>query len=760
MKVIHFILIVVCSILLGITLSSCGHETIDFNSDVRPILNQNCLSCHGGVKAQSDLSFLFEEDAFKKAKSGEAAIKKGNAAGSELYKRITSEDPDLIMPAESHPLTDQEIYTIKKWIDQGAEWDTHWAYIAPNQDITIPKHDSQLSINAIDHFIFDRLDQEGLSPSESADRSTIIRRVSLDLIGLPPTMEQTEKFLSDDSEESYETLVDDLLSSPHFGERWAAVWLDLARYADSQGYQKDLIRKHIWRYRDWVINAFNKDMPFDEFTIQQLAGDLLNTPSDQELLATTFHRNTMTNDEGGTDNEEFRVAAVLDRVNTTFEVWQGTTISCVQCHSHPYDPIRHEEYYQLYAFFNTTADADHNRDLPLKVLDSPEDQRLRERYGSAVEEIKSTGDTISEQYKSKLTAYLDIEAAPVPIMQELPEESSRKTHVFERGNWLVHGDEVTPQTPGFLPEFNEQYEKNRLGLARWLVSQENPLTSRVIVNRFWEQIFGKGLVRTLEDFGTQGNKPSHPELLDWLAVRFRTEDQWSVKSLLKLMVMSHTYRQSSDISAEALKKDPENELLARASRYRLSAEAIRDQALVVSGLFNPKVYGKSVMPNQPDGVWNVIRHAIKWNQDTTGNQYRRALYTFWRRVSPYPSMQTFDAPSRELCVSRRIRTNTPLQALITLNDPVYVEASEHLAQESINQGGNDLDSQINYMYTRALMKIPDPSTKENLIRFYQNTKEEYRSNTDQALEDAEIELYTMTNLASVLLNLDEIIMKN
>ncbi len=740
--------------------SSCSHDTIDFNSDVRPILNKHCLACHGGVKAQSGLSFLFEEDAYALTKSGQSAIVRGNAHASELFKRITSDDPDLLMPADRPPLSEQEIKTIEQWINEGASWGTHWAYLAPDRDAEISAAAGAPAVNEIDHFIMAQLDEQNLKPSARADAATLLRRVSLDLTGLPPTPAEAQLYLSDTTDTGYERLIDHLLASDHFGERWASVWLDLARYADSQGYQKDLIRRSIWRYRDWVIHAFNQDMPFNQFTIEQIAGDLLPDATEHQILATAFHRNTMTNDEGGTDDEEFRVAAVLDRVNTTFEIWQGTTIACVQCHSHPYDPIKHEEYYGLYAFFNNTADRDNSMDLPVMELYSPIDHNAKIRYEKVLTELKSDGDTLSDTYQEKLKEYLQLQPAAVPIMSELPKEEQRSTHVFEKGNWLVHGKKVDPHTPGFLTPFDESYSKDRLGLAKWLVSPENPLTARVIVNRFWEQLFGRGLVATLEDFGTQGDPPSHQELLDWLAVEFMTADEWSVKTLLKKIVLSHTYRQSSQIRPKQYAADPLNVYLSRGSRYRLSAEAIRDQALQVSGLFNSEVYGASVMPHQPEGVWNVIRHAASWRQDTTGDQYRRALYTFWRRVSPYPSMQTFDVPSRELCVSRRIRTNTPLQALVTLNDPVFVEAAEQMARGSLAKYAQDIDTRISDMYYAALMKTPEPAAHRDLLAFYNSTVEDYQSKQETHLSASEIDFYATVNVANVILNLDEFIMRN
>jgi len=714
--------------LAGIFFFRQSRTTIDFNSQVRPILNKNCLACHGGVKQQSGLSFLFIEESFGAAKSGKTAIVPGSIRNSEMIRRVKSDDPDVIMPPDRDALSNEEIEILEQWIKQGAKYEDHWAYIPPN--IKDPS-------KRIDHFVKDKLDEEELSFSEEAPKSTLLRRLSIDLTGLPPSIEEAETFLNDEDPKAYESLVDRLLASEHFGERWASMWMDLARYADSQGYQKDILRKEMWRYRDWLIDAFNKDLPFDQFTIDQLAGDLVESPSDNQVLATAFHRNTMTNDEGGTDDEEYRVAAVIDRLNTTFEVWQGTTIACVQCHSHPYDPIRHKEFYEAYAYFNNTSDTDHQSDVPKKVLFSPAQDRKRDEIS---DQLSLLSDTLSDEYKGLVADYISIKAGAIQIMEELPHDSSRTTRVFDRGNWLAHTDTVEADTPDFLPP--SSFSQDRLGLARWLVDGNNPLTARVIANRFWEQIFGNGLVYTLEDFGTQGGKPTHPELLDYLALQFQNEHQWSVKSLLKEIVLSRTYKQSSTMSEALFEKDRYNHLLARGPRHRLSAEGIRDQALSISGLLNPKVYGPSVMPHQPEGVWNVIRHIDRWQTSGNQDQYRRGLYTFWRRVSPYPSMITFDTPSREVCVSRRIRTNTPLQALVTMNDPVFVEASEALASRMIREGGRNIEEQISYGYKLALMEEPDEIRLKELLNFY------LKSEGKMAL------------VANVILNLDEVIMKS
>jgi len=773
------------SIILSIfLLHSCNQSNnlVDFNTEVRPILNKHCLSCHGGVKQLGELSFLFEEEAFQPTESNVYAIIPGSAKESELIKRIKHIDPEIRMPPEQEPLSKDEIHILEKWINQGAKWDTHWAYKLPESpeipSVKISKHFSLQ--NPLDHFVLQKMQAKELEPSERASKATLLRRVSLDLIGLPPTQEELNKFLADGSENAFEKVIDRLLSSPRFGEHWASMWMDLARYGDSQGYQKDPYRS-IWMYRDWLIQAFNKDMPFDQFTIEQLAGDLLPNSKESQLIATAFHRNTMTNDEGGTDDEEFRVAAVLDRVNTTWEVWQATTMSCVQCHSHPYDPFKHEEYYTSYAFFNNTADADKYDDRPY-ILAYPIKDKAKLAHLTAnvegipkiqemleTEAIDSIRTLINQALSTpKIQALKDtlesFKKVRTPVFQELKREDSRKSYLFERGNWLVQGKEVQPAIPNSLDLANIEL-KDRLAFAKWLVSDENPLTARVTVNRFWAQIFGQGIVKTVEDFGTQGSPPTHPELLDWLALHFKDDLNWSIKNLLRTIVLSSTYQQSSAVNEDQLTIDPNNDYLTRASRVRLSAEQIRDQALAVSGLLSDKMYGPSVMPPQPDGIWQVIRNVLRWEESEDQDRYRRALYTFWRRSSPYPAFLTFDSPTKELCVSRRIRTNTPLQALTTLNDTVYVEAARALAQKMYDHKGDSVKEDIAFGYKQAILQKADEKTIGVLAEEYVKRMEYYRERPLLAIKMAHREdvhtlpLAALTVVANIILNLDAFLVK-
>lgn len=742
---------------------------ISYNKDIRPILNKNCLSCHGGVKKLGGYSLLFPEEAYDTTATGVYGIVPGKPEQSELYLRLVHQDPTMRMPYEMPPLQKKEIQLIKQWIKEGAKWEDHWAFIPPDQSIQPPQvPENDWSDHPVDQFVWRKLAQHNLAPAPQANKATLVRRLYLDLIGLAPTFEEAQAFIQNDDPQAYENLVDQLLASPHFGEHWASMWLDLARYGDSQGYQKDRIRKHIWRYRDWVIDAFNRDLPFNEFTIEQLAGDLLENGTENQLLATAFHRNTNTNDEGGTDDEEFRIVAVMDRLNTTYEIWQGITMSCIQCHSHPYDPILQEAFYESMAFFNNTMDADLSSEKPRAALLSPGQVKLKAKIETHLEELRSSGDTVNETFQSLMEEFVAIQPGPVPVMLENAPEESRQTPIFIRGNWLNHGPIIQPDVPEPLNDWPSGAPKNRLGFAQWLTAPENPLTGRVIVNRFWAQIFGRGIVETLEDFGTQGANPSHPELLDWLALQFIHEHHWSVKSLLKQIVMSSTYQQQSAIADPALLEiDPYNQWLARGPRFRLSAEQIRDQALTVSGLLSRKMYGPSVMPPQPEGVWNIIRHVAKWETSPGEDKYRRAVYTFIRKTSPYPARLTFDGTSRETCVSRRIRTNTPLQAMITLNDPVYLEVAMVLAKQMYEAHPESIEDQIKYGYQRLLFDQIETEKLTHLVDFFRETKAAYEANpaevealmTDSTLPQT-ADFAALVNVTNVLLNLDEFLNKS
>jgi mono/diheme cytochrome c family protein len=668
---------------------------VDFNRDVRPILAEHCLRCHGPDAAARQASLRLDrfDDATAPRPSGGRAIAPGDPAASLLLARVSSSDERFRMPPADAgaALPPAHVEILRRWIAQGARYEEHWSFVPPRRPEPPAVARADWPRQDLDRFVLARLEREGLAPSPAADRATYIRRVSLDLIGLPPAPEEVAAFVRDADPDAERRLVDRLLASPHFGERWAAVWLDLARYADTRGYEADR-RRTMWPYRDWVIRAFAEDLPFDRFTVEQIAGDLLPGATVQQVVATAFHRNTMTNDEGGTDDEEFRSAAVVDRVNTTAQVWMGLTAGCAQCHAHKYDPISHEEYYRLYAFFNQTADADRPDETPL--LELPGDAQ-RSRLEELARQVADLTAAPPGPERDAALAALGQEEAQVrgaipalPVMRALPPAERRESRVHLRGDFMNPGAPVQPGVPEAFHPLRGSAGPTRLDLAHWLVDRANPLTARVHVNRVWEQFFGAGLVETTEDLGTRGEPPSHPELLDWLAVEFM-ERGWSHKAICRLIAESATYRQASSVTPDVLERDPYNRLLARGPRFRLGAEALRDQALAAAGLLDRAMYGPPVFPPQPEGLWQVVYSDDRWHTATGSDRHRRALYTFWRRTTPYPSMSTFDAPSREVCVSRRIRTNTPLQALAGMNDPVLVEAAQALARRIMVEADPD-----------------------------------------------------------------------
>jgi hypothetical protein len=678
-----------------------------------------------------------------------------------------------------------------------------------------------------------RLAREGLEPSAEADPAALMRRVALDLTGLPPTGEEWESGRVGEGEKAYEAYVDRLFASPAYGEHWAHLWLDLARYADSAGYADDPPRT-IWLFRDYVIRALNANVPLDQFTIEQIAGDLLTNPTQDQLIATAFHRNTLTNNEGGTNDEEFRNVAIVDRVNTTLAVWMGTTMACAQCHNHKYDPISQEDYFRFFALFNNTEDADKKDESPILALWSEEQERQKAAWAMEIKELEGTLSNVTpelldaqkkwegefpqeeaellltpdnilallskpahernEAQQAELTKYyLSIApsrhagrqrlaslkkqlaemkpAASVPIMREVPDKQRRVTKIQRRGNFLELDKEVSPGTPASFHSLPEGAAVDRLAMARWLVDENNPLTARVFANRFWEQLFGIGIVTTSEEFGSQGELPSHAELLDWLATEL-IRLKWDQKAFLKKIVMSATYRQSARVTPELAARDPDNRLLGRGPRVRLSAEMVRDQALAVSGLLSPKMYGPPVKPPQPTlGLTAAFGSGIDWQSSKGEDKYRRALYTTWRRSNPYPSMSAFDAPNREVCTVRRVRTNTPLQALVTLNDPVYIEAAQALARRIVAKGGATPQQQVAFAVRVCLAREPMAAEAERLSGFYQDALVEFRAEQDAAQKMATeplgpapegtdlAELAAWTVVANVLLNLDEMLMK-
>jgi len=1011
---------------------------VDFSREIRPIFNQNCTACHGGVRQKNGVSFIFRQEALGIGKSGRRTIVPGHPEDSELIARITAKDPEARMPYHSPALPPEQIELLRRWIKEGAKWSDYWAFVPPKPQALPAVKLTGWVRQPEDRFVLARLERESIKPSPEAEKAELLRRVSLDLTGLPPTAEELVSYLADSSPNAYEKAVDHLLASPGYGERWASLWLDLARYADTMGYEADRRRPGVWPYRDWVIEAFNRNVPYDRFVTTQLAGDLLPNPTFEDRIATSFHRQTPNNQEGGTDDEEFRLIAVMDRSATTWSVLNGITMNCVQCHSHPYDPIRHVDYYKSLAFFNTSNDADRDDDAPTirvpkdrslyaeaaqlqqEIRDLIHSQEIVDREAAAKSEWRSfpiqsaaanevTGippvlvdlhralvklKTRKIPLKSKLEIRTDllyaiatankrlarakalgvpertfhirdgeafadsdtppqsfyeltaastlpvatairIEVAPldaekarhtpedgfivdevhawiihpngrkeklpfrcfvhdseenltatvakkpvsrkVPVnnvvadgfaanpklnrtrwmvgvferpqtlapgsgievalrqsgsidskpaiierirlslsgdptwtgvsqdtvraarMQHLRELESKLAKIpavdlpvmleeqpyerkptleFERGNFLSKtGPDLVPDVPGIFPKLPEGAPRNRLTFAKWFFAPGQPLTARVAVNRYWEQLFGTGIVESLENFGSAGEPPSHPELLDWLALHFQNDLHWDMKSLLRELVTSATYRQSARVSPEMEQKDPRNRWLARGPQQRLTAEMVRDQALLASGLLNRTMGLPPVMPPQPGGVWNSVYSDEKWKDAKGANRYRRAIYTFVKRTSGYPSFLTFDASDRDTSLPRRIPTNTPLQALVTLNDPVYQEAAEALAKRILREAKPQKtadhhtdamrDARLIYATRLVLSRNPTPAELTTLRTFFQKT---FSHSDRPALKevnlkmggmtlatedtDGDTELQKYTAVASLLLNLD------
>lgn len=966
-------LLYVVFVLLFVSKAEAGDESASlpdnvlFNEHIRPILTARCTGCHGGVQQAGDVSFVYLESVLPPEGW---IVEPGNPDASVLIERITSTDADTVMPPPEHgkPLSKHEVELFRKWILDGAKWTNHWSFETPQAKALPSIKNAQWPRQRIDHFVLAELERRGLAPAEDESPHRWLRRATLDLTGLPPTPQETEAFLHDlknarelkdangDSELAYQRVVDRLLESPSYGERWASVWLDQLRYADSKGLGLDG-RRNVWKYRDWVINAFNQDMPFDQFTIKQIAGDLLPGATIDDRIATAANRLTQSNEEGGTDDEEFRIAAILDRVSTTFQTWQGLTIGCVQCHSHPYDPITHEEYYNLVAFFNNTADCDLDEDWPVvkapvdpedsegasqldneiaklrsevwtkefdtlrdaslwkpltgltastnnatgvkverkgdhdefythgtvsrstdftletplpsdikkltairvtampldpvaavadsewgfvwseveaslvlsdqpeaqplkierliidepepfhnpqeslngksplgfsaftrmhypreaalvldKPIDVPEGARLRvelkhrvmilasfslitRRGQLAVSDSEAFHSLVADESMKKLRGRLaalqdkrrQIPSTDVPVMRELPSHLARPTHLFIRGLFLTKDKQVNANVPAIFAPLKPDTPVDRLALANWLVSRDNPLTSRVTVNRWWARIFGVGLVATEEDFGSSGEPPSHPELLDDLAWRFQNEMGLSTKKLLRELVLSRTYRQSTRNREGIGADDPYNRLLARGPRRRLTAEEVRDQALAVSGFLSDKQFGPPVHPPIPEGVWRPFVAADKWNTPKANepDRYRRSIYTYTKRSIPYPMFAAFDAPSREFCTPRRMPSNTPLQALMTLNDQTFVECAEGLAGR-MKTAGSQLNQQLAYGFYLTTSRQPRESELDELLKLYQSSS----ANSSVHTQDL-----AMKQVASLLLNLDESLTK-
>lgn len=801
---------------------------IEYTRDILPILSTHCFQCHGPDEKmrKAKLRLDVAAGATAELKAGRHAVVPGNVEKSALVDRIFADAEDRMPPARfPKQLNDAQKQLLKQWVAEGGRYQQHWSFVPPARPPVPALKNPGWVRNPIDAFILARLEAEGLQPSAEADRYTLARRAAIDLTGLPPSLEAVDRFVNDPRPDAYERFVDEMLASPSYGERWAQVWLDLARYADSNGYADDKPRS-IWKYRDWVIDALNRNMPFDQFTAEQLAGDMLPKPSIDQIIATGFHRNTLTNDEGGTNDEEFRTAAVVDRVNTTAQVWMGLTMGCAQCHDHKYDPLSQEEYYKFYAILNQTEDADRGDDSPFISVLSPAQQQRKAELEKQVADLEAKlngadaaldaaqqkweATTAKDKLPKNVQGILAIEVAkrtpaqktellkyfrsiapetkatrdqiaalkqqiaPLAgvttlIMRELPQQNQRKTAILIRGNFLDRGKEVGPGTPAVLPALSNE-KLDRLALAHWLTDPKHPLTGRVTVNRLWEQIFGIGLVETPDDFGIRGKLPSHPELLDWLATEYASH--WDSKQMLKLIVTSATYRQSSRVTPGLIEKDPNNRLYARGPRFRSSAEVVRDQALNASGQLSVKMYGPPVRPPRPKlGLNAAFGGATDWEPSPGEDRYRRALYTLWRRTTPYPSMVAFDAPSRNVCTITRAKTNTPLQAFVTLNDPVYVEIAQALARRIVKEGGPSDAERAAYGFRLCVTRPPKDVELKRLIDLYQKTRAELSKNKTEATDLATVplgplplqmdpvDLASWTVVSNVMLNLDELFMK-
>ena len=736
-------------------------DTVSYNFDIRPILSDKCYACHGpdATKREAGLRLDIAENAYKALKENPKAhaVVPGKPQLSEVFLRISSQDTSMMMPPPSSnlKLSEHEINLIEKWIKQGAKYEKHWAFVAPKKPFIPEVKNKQWAKNEIDYFILHKQEQIGMTPNQEADKERLLKRASLDITGLPPGLEMMDRFLADKSANAYEKIVDQLLQSPAYGEKMAVHWMDVSRYADSHGYQDDGYRTQ-WPWRDWVIHAFNKNMHYDDFITWQLAGDLLPEGSKETLLATGFNRNHKITEEGGVVDEEYRVAYVTDRNNMFAKALIGVTMECATCHDHKYDPFSQKEYYQLSAFFNNIKEVGIE-----SVIGGPETYAKKPLMEISNEDVKKVLTFINKQDTSKLI---------VSVMGDL--DTVRKTYVLKRGAYDAHGEEVQAGTPKAILPFSKKYPKNRLGLTQWLFDKRNPLTSRVFVNQVWQEFFGKGIVKTSGDFGMQGELPSHPELLDWLAVDFMNNG-WNIKRLVKQMVTSATYRQSAVSTPAKLNADPDNIFLARAPRYRIQAEFIRDIVLYSSGLLNKTVGGPSVKPYQPQGLWEGATSGrgilATYKQDHGESLYRKGLYTFIKRTVPPPTMSIFDASNRDQCEVSRLKTNTPLQALVMMNDPVVLEASRVLAARLINENSQTKDKIIK-AFRLIVCRKPHEKEITLLTNYYNEGVKTLKTEDAEKLlavgEYAQPEnknkkiLAAMMQVISTLYNLEETITKS
>ncbi len=808
--------------LLGFSYHSLA---IDFEKDVFPIIEANCLDCHDGETLKGGIGLDSFYHATQPTDAGEALFLAGKPEESVLLHVVEETDLEKRMPPKGDPLTKEEIKILKGWIEAGAVWPddgwrppVHWSFLSPARSDLPTAGDSMLngrSPNEIDHYIAAKLAAQNLELNPETDPSRLLRRAYLDIVGLPPTPKQVNAFLVDPSIEHYTKIVDELLASPRYGEKWAVPWLDLARYADSEGYQRDSPR-NMWPWRDWVIEALNTDMPFDQFSIEQLAGDLLPSPTESQIVATGFHRNAPMNLEAGTDPKEDHYKRNVDRVNTTGTIWLGLTVGCAQCHNHKYDPVSAKEYYELYAFFNNTPMESKQKGAKMGMsamvhigptllatkttIDEVQEKVVTKEYQDLIggirkdilaqvdekvatypngqealpEDIRKILDsdksmnlaqcrTVSKKLMPKdteishrialagiqETRLKEMRKKEVRIMEEM--EKPRDTFIAKRGDFLTQGSQVAPATPSSLHPFEKELSRDRLGLAKWLVDPANPLVGRAFVNRLWIEVFGQGLVTTPEDFGMQGELPTHPELLDWLAIAFVEEDQWSMKKALRRIVLSTTYRQSIAVRESVAETDPRNQLLWRHPGHRFRAETIRDQALAIGGLLSAKQLGAPVRPYQPATFWRKTAGASEtyYIPSQGEDAYRRGVYTLWRRNAHYPSFANFDAPDRAACVVQRDRSNTPLQSLTLLNDPVYVEVADAFAKRIQKEGGVSIETQIEWAVRTALTRKPREPEAQLLHSAFTSVLGESQSKEKAYRE-----------IATIILNLHETITRS
>jgi hypothetical protein len=793
---------------------------VDFVRDVQPILQQKCVVCHGPKQQLSGLR-LDDRDSAKRV------IQAGHSADSKLIAMVMGAT-GKVMPPVGAKLTEEQIALLARWIDQGATWPAsvgsnarHWAWEPIGHPVPPAVKRGDWASNEIDRFVLARLEKEGIAPSPDADRATLLRRVSIDITGLPPTPEETAGFLSDSRTDAYARQVDRLLASPHYGEKWARAWLDLAHYADSDGFEKDLVRPWSWRYRDWVIDAYNRDMPYDRFVTLQIAGDEVPGATVEDRVATGFYRNTMTNRESGVDRREARFDQLIDRVGTTGTVFLGITLRCSQCHDHKYDPIKQRDFYRMLAYFNAADETDIAAPLPgergpylaarpeyetkradliaqydiaalqkqweADILESMDRPGRELDWDFQVTELRSGVDhaerilrTPPEQRSERDARVLTARFVRVPgprfgkdkdLTAKLKEAQTKlddldrtfpslsiayamedradygAAHIALRGDWKNPGDEVQPGVPAFLPGGDKPATK-RLDLARWVLAPENPLTARVAANRIWQELFGRGIVSTSDDFGTQGDKPSHPELLDWLATEYRRLD-WSNKALIREIVLSRTYRQSSNARADLETRDPENVLLARQLRVRLPAELIRDEALAVSGLLDTDVGGPSIRPFQPAGVAEIGYSLKRWVESPGREKYRRGVYIHYQRTTPYPFLVNFDAPDSTLACTRRRLSDTALQSLDLLNDPAFFEAARALANRIETEASGDFKARLRFAWQLVLNREPTESEAARM-RVWYDAETSLREKDPDVIEP-------WVGVSRILLNLDEFI---